>query len=583
MLRKFVQAIGRPMAAVVMLMAVGWHLEARAQYQPRIGNRVNNPAQASPYQAKASSGGSATKGGKAGPAGPTEKTSGGLKEQLDAEVIEHFEKNDLPGLVVLYARDGLLTYKKVQGEADVAGNVPMTENKVGRLNSVSKWVGSLVALRLAEQGKLDLKAKARTYVSDLPAHHTYRVVDLLACRSGVRHYGETTSNLSPKNWSENDFATAAQAIPNFWHDPLASPVGSYHYSSFGYPIADACMEEVTGKPFRQVLQSVISSPNGVPSLKVEELSDGNNQRMKFYTRKNGRNVQITPPKKEWTPSGGGMESTPMDLLKLGIRYCDGQVISASSMQQMQKRIDPNDSYCIGCSHAVENGYHVIAKSGSAEGSNAYIWLVPERRMVMVIMANRDGADVDGLGRRLRKIILSPTSSGGSRPDLVVEDFERTAAPQYKNGNWEIPIRFNVVNQGQVGANESFVNSVRVEGTVRWTGFMDALPSKGSSKSVATVLKVPDASKLLAGRSLTLGAYADAPVAGGDTSLPDYNRVKESNENNNGKTLEVKLPGGGGFATQPPNNPDRAQPPKRVSDVKTSSVKRPSRVPVRVAK
>jgi CubicO group peptidase (beta-lactamase class C family) len=539
-------------ARAIACSALAWLIGVAACFQPAIA------------QAAYASGRSAK--GPAQPAGPQEKSSGGLKERLDGEVEDHFDDKNIPGLVVLYARDGLLTYKKVMGKADIAANVPMTEHKVGRLNSVSKWVGSLVALRLSEQGQLNLNAKANTYLADLPDHHTYRVIDALTCRSGVRHYGETKSPDSPSgDWAENDYSTATEALPKFWLDPLASPVGEYHYSSFGYTVSDACMESATGQAFSQLLTSVLSTPHGISSLKVEDLADGNPQRMKFYKRQGSANVAITPPKKEWIPSGGGMESTPADLLKLGIRYCDGQVLSATSMQKMQKRIDPLDSYCVGCSHAVENGYHVIAKNGSEDGSNAYIWMVPERRMVMVLMANSDAADIDGLGKKLRKIILSPTSTAGELPDLVVKQFKRTGQPQFKSGTWEVPVSFDVVNQGQVGANESFVNSVRVEANERWSGFMNALPSKGSSKSVAATIKIPDPGKLLAGRTLTFGAYADAPIAAADTSLPAHARVKEENENNNGAQLEVSFPGGIGDLTggnRPSVERPTSRPPQR---------------------
>lgn len=504
-------------------------------------------------------------------AGPANIASNVLSSQFDQEIDDHFDDKKLPGLVVLMARDGLLTYRRVKGKADVAGNVAMSEHKIGRLNSVSKLVGSVALVRLEEQGKIDLKAKASSYIADLPAHHNYRVLDLLACRSGVRHYGEPTSNQSPTGWSENDFATAMDVIPNFWHDPLASPSGSYHYSSFGYTISDACAEQVSGKSFSNLLVDLVSNPAGASSLKVENLEDNSHLRVKFYTVKNGQNVEVDPPKKEWTPSGGGMQSTPLDLLKFGIALMDGKIIKKSSVERMMKRLDPNDSYAIGCSTAVENGYHVMAKDGSAEGSNAYIWMVPERRMVMVVMANRDGAGVDSLGKRLRQIALGTAKAASEEADLVIEHFARTAAPRYKDGYLEIPVTFKVVNQGKAGANISFINSVKVEGVHRWTGFMDALPRE-DSETVNAVVKVSDPNKLLAGRKLTLQAFADAPIAGGDTSIPSYARIDESSENNNTKSLEVQVPGGLDLKAPTRPNADAKQPSRPTQ---------PTRVPVRV--
>jgi hypothetical protein len=216
----------------------------------------------------------------------------------------------------------------------------------------------------------------------------------------------------------------------------------------------------------------------------------------------------------------------------------------------------------------------MAKSGSAEGSNAYIWLVPERRMVMVVMANRDKAGVAELGEDLRSIVLGAASATG-KPDLVVKEFERTGAVQFKNGKWEIPFRYDVVNQGSSGANISFVNSVQVGSKDRWTGFMNALPSKGASKSVSGVVKIPDPSKLLAGRTLELTAYADVPIAAGDTSVPAWGRIDESNDSNNTAAISVQIPGGLDLTGQKPAVPAA---PASKKPTKLKATAQPQRLP-----
>jgi hypothetical protein len=301
----------------------------------------------------------------------------------------------------------------------------------------------------------------------------------------------------------------------------------------------------------------------------------------------GRNIEVERGDHSWKVLGGGIEASPLDLLKLGILLGDGKIISPQNVQLMMKRIDPLESYALGCTSAVENGYHLMAKSGSFTGSNAYIWLVPERRMVMVVMANRDEAGVSGLAAKLRNIILAKDKAAGQKPDFVVKNFKKTGTPQFKNGNWEIPVSFKVVNQGIAGANNSFVNGIVLGTRYRWSGFMDALPPNGASDTSTGIVKIPDAGKVFGGRTFQLVAYADAPIAAADTSMPSYGRVDESNDNNNKATLSVKLPGGLGIGLtgqkpQEPafpgtSNPTRVPPvnvpPKRIPP------RRPTRVPV----
>ncbi len=135
----------------------------------------------------------------------------------------------------------------------------------------------------------------------------------------------------------------------------------------------------------------------------------------------------------------------------------------------------------------------------------------------------------------------PVAANG-QADLIVRDFERTAALRYKDGNLEIPVTFFVNNRGDAGTGIKFVNSVRVDGKDRWTGFMDAV-SADSYKTATAVVKIADPNKLLAGRTLHLEAYADAPIAAADTSMPAWGRVQEESENNNKASLNVVVPGG----------------------------------------
>jgi CubicO group peptidase (beta-lactamase class C family) len=214
---------------------------------------------------------------------------------------------------------------------------------------------------------------------------------------------------------ESQYDTAQAAAPQFWHDPLAAAVGKYHYSTHGYTILGACLEKAFDRPTREIIRTQLSEPLDLPTLAEERLADGNPARMRLYTPSENGNLEVKPRNSTWKVWGGGIESSPRDLLKLGILLGDGRIIARENVQLLMTRLDPEDSYCLGCNHTVEHGEQVMAKSGSFQGSNAYIWLVPERRMVMVIMANRDQADVTGLGLKLRSIVLADDKDANKAP------------------------------------------------------------------------------------------------------------------------------------------------------------------------
>ena len=475
-----------------------------------------------------------------------------FKAEFDQKVQEHFDDKDLPGIVVLMARDGMVTYKKSIGFADAAANQKVNENHVFRLASVSKWVAGVMALKLEEQGKINLNAKANSIIPELPAHHTSRVIDYLSCRGGIRHYGETTSPQSPTGWSQTVVNNAIETLPKLWHDPLINGGGGYHYSTHGYVFLAALVEQATGRTTPQLVGDLLRNPYGLSSLRTEDLSNSSTNRVKLYQRSSNdsSNIEVPADNLTWKYLGGGLEATPLDLLKLGMKVCDKQVISNSSLQRMMKRIEFDNGYALGCNTAIENGNPIIAKSGGQTGVSSYIWMAPEKRMVMVVMTNIQTGDASGLGKRLRKIALGTNNAAGQEADLIVESFERTGQPRYNNGKLEIPVRLRIKNQGKKGADVNFVNGIRIGPNYRWTSFMSSLTPNGGTRVANGVVRIADASKLNQGKTLTLIAMADAPIAAADTSIDPKARIFESNEANNTKVLKVKIPGGiGGFQVE----------------------------------
>ena len=80
----------------------------------------------------------------------------GLVERLDAVIDEWVLPGRIAGAVVLVARDGEIVYRRAAGWADRERGVPVTEDTVFRLASMTKTIVSATALALLEEGKLSL-------------------------------------------------------------------------------------------------------------------------------------------------------------------------------------------------------------------------------------------------------------------------------------------------------------------------------------------------------------------------------------------------------------------------------------------
>lgn len=331
-----------------------------------------------------------------------------LHQKLDEEIAKHFQSKNLPGIVVLYARDGGTVFKKTLGYSNIQTKRPMTDDAVFRLASISKLVSSVICFKLYSQGKFPLEAPTKQCLPGLPSHHTHLISQLLSCRGGVRHYGEPKSPKSPTgNWAGKEYNSATTASKQFWHDPSFSDVGKVHYSTFGHTFVDACLENSRKKNIRTIIREELSVPYGLATLRAEDIDDPHANQVAPYVNKSGFNSPIQPDRCEWKIGGGGMVCSAEDLLKFGILLGDAKILSKNSLNAMMTPPDTQSKYAFGCKYYFEYGQNILAKSGGQPGASTYIWVAPGQRKAMVVLVNRQDGGASSLGTKLRKIVLKP--------------------------------------------------------------------------------------------------------------------------------------------------------------------------------
>ncbi len=114
----------------------------------------------------------------------------------------------------------------------------------------------------------------------------------------------------------------------------------------------------------------------------------------------------------------------------------------------------------------------------------------------------------------------------------------------------------VANVGKGDTDVTSFAAVRYGATFVWSGTTPELKAGGTKEFTGTV-KIKDAKRELVGKTIHLVGVADARIVAGDTSVPDYANVRESDEKNNESEKEaVKVPGA------VPKTPDAVAPPKR---------------------
>jgi CubicO group peptidase (beta-lactamase class C family) len=105
------------------------------------------------------------------------------------DALLHNYAGDVPGAAVLVLRDGQAVVRASYGLADLETGAPTTPETNYRLASVTKQFTAASILLLAEDGRLTLDDRARTWLPSLPkAAETVTIRHLLTHTSGLIDY-----------------------------------------------------------------------------------------------------------------------------------------------------------------------------------------------------------------------------------------------------------------------------------------------------------------------------------------------------------------------------------------------------------
>ena len=187
------------------------------------------------------------------------------EKKLDAvpqRMREFVNRNEMTGAVTLVAtRDGQ-THVAAVGKADVERDVPMREDALFWIASMTKPVTATAVLMLQEEGKLSVEDPVSKYVPELGSLKTKTgdpvTVTLRHMLTHTAGMGEAT------NEQQKDAKTLADLIPVYAKQPVAFTPGSkWQYSQSGINTLARVVEIVSGQSFPEFLDKRLFQPLGM--------------------------------------------------------------------------------------------------------------------------------------------------------------------------------------------------------------------------------------------------------------------------------------------------------------------------------
>lgn len=302
---------------------------------------------------------------------------------IDARIMQELDDFDVPGISVAIARDGEMLYRRGFGFADVEEGIWMDSRHVQRLASVSKAVAGVLLLEMVEAREVDLDDESGDLIPGLPAHHTHTVGQLASNRGCVRHYED-----GEDGFAGDEFDTALEAAEEFWDDPLVCTPGEVFYSTHGYTILAAALEQIAGTSAEQLLLDRLTTPFDLDTLRTEELDDDSVRRAKIYSWDGDENDEESREALDWKEYGGGMEASALDLTRFGVKLADGAILGPDELDELWTPPDNESRYAHGWYARTQDGHAVVDKDGVQKGARSYIRIYPDDEIVISVLTNR---------------------------------------------------------------------------------------------------------------------------------------------------------------------------------------------------
>jgi CubicO group peptidase (beta-lactamase class C family) len=347
------------------------------------------------------------------------------------------DSGELPGAVVMVARDGRLVYSQSLGWQEKARNVRMREDSIFRIYSMTKPVVSVAAMMLVEEGVLGLHEPLSKYLPEFremkvgiegtdssgkasfttaDAKRQITVQDLLRHTSGFTYgaFVQKTAvqrmykdaGLWSQKWVLADFCKALAKLP-LQYEP--GTTWEYGHST---DVLGRVVEVVSGKPLDRFLAERIFSPLGmsdtafqVPRDKQDRLAEPMPDK---HTGKTPELIDVRQPA-TFFAGGHGLVSTAGDYLRFvqmllnggaldGVRILGPRTVEYMASTHLHDGISLGTNYLPGPGYGFGLGFGTRLEIGMSEwpGSvgdfywggyaGTYFWIDPEQGLVVTFMS-----------------------------------------------------------------------------------------------------------------------------------------------------------------------------------------------------
>lgn len=315
-------------------------------------------------------------------------------------IIDRMEHYNVPGVSIAFMDKGEIRWAKGYGYADVDNQRRVDKKTLFQAASISKPVAALAALKMVEEGDIDLDEDVNRYLqgwqvenNEYTAEQKVTLRRILSHSAGLTVHGfggyskkDTIPDIIDILNGEGT-ANSGRIYPN------VVPGTLYRYSGGGYTIMQKLLCDISGKEFPDIMEELVLSKAGMTSSTYRQPLPGD----RIGEEAHGYKQDGTLIEGDWhiypEMAAAGLWTTPTELLKYASEIYNsyhGYKAGILTTDMIHQMLTPQlESHGLGPSLSGSEEYRVFGHGGSNEGFKCTLFVFRNSGQGVAIMTNGD--------------------------------------------------------------------------------------------------------------------------------------------------------------------------------------------------
>lgn len=338
---------------------------------------------------------------------------------------ERMEHYNVPGVSIAVVEDGKLQWAKGYGVANTETDNPVTSATLFQAGSISKPVAALAALKLWEDGRLDLDTDVNTYLKGWKVPDTiYTKDEKVTLRRLLTHTAGVTVHGFPGYAASDAFPDIIQVLNGEGNTPPilidTIPGTLWRYSGGGYTIMQKVIEDVSGQSLEAYMRDHILPELGMGASTYQQPL-GSKYALQGSAAFNSEGEQVEGLWHNYPEqAAAGLWTTPTDLANYCIQIQEiyegkeGGLLTKNTVEAMLTK--HQGDWGLGPALQKEGDSLLFGHGGKNKGFSNNMLAFAHQGKAMIVMTNADRG-VDLMGEVMRAV-SAQYGWGISEPRMV---------------------------------------------------------------------------------------------------------------------------------------------------------------------